>query len=64
MTPNEIFKANFHNPKLRKDFKDLSGLDAESNPAAYIAFINSLWASLNDTEDRPESQKTKRTHII
>jgi hypothetical protein len=42
MTPNEIFKANFHNPKLRKDFKDLSGLDAESNPAAYIAFINSV----------------------
>ena len=36
------FDTNFHSESLRKNFKSITGIDANDNPAAFIAFLNNI----------------------
>lgn len=38
----ENFKINYRKPEIRKGFELATGIKAEDNPAAFIAYINAL----------------------
>lgn len=46
---SENFQKNYANPTIRKTFKDITGLEADKEPAAFIAFLNNI--SLNSISD-------------
>lgn len=42
MSGTDNFQTNYNNQNLRQQFKEVTGINATDNPAAFIAYINGL----------------------